>query len=144
VGEGEEIMTRPNGCFSHVTLGSNDMERSSRFYDAVLAPLGMTLLHRYEGEAYGYGRKGIDELGSPVWIVKPFDGRAAVPGNGVHIAFVSPNRHAVDQFHATALKLGGKDEGKPGLRPHYHEHYYAAYVRDPDGNKLQAVCHDPE
>jgi predicted lactoylglutathione lyase len=62
----------------------------------------------------------------------------------MHIAFIAPNRHAVDLFYSNALKHGGKDEGKPGLRPQYHAHYYAAYVRDPDGNKLQAVCHDPE
>ncbi len=138
------MTTRPNGCFSHVTLGSNDLKRSVGFYDAVLSPLGLTLLFPYEGEAYGYGRKGIDTQGAPVWILKPFDGRGAAPGNGMHIAFIAPNRHAVDLFYANALKHGGKDEGKPGLRPQYHAHYYAAYVRDPDGNKLQAVCHDPE
>jgi catechol 2,3-dioxygenase-like lactoylglutathione lyase family enzyme len=137
-------MARPNGCFSHVTLGSNDFERACRFYNAALAPLGMTLLYPYEGEAYGYGRKGVDDMTAPVWIVKPFDGRPAAAGNGVHVAFLAPSRYAVDQFYAAALKHGGTDEGKPGLRPHYHEHYYAAYVRDPDGNKLQAVCHDPE
>jgi catechol 2,3-dioxygenase-like lactoylglutathione lyase family enzyme len=137
-------MSLPNGCFSHVTLGSNDFARSRRFYDPVLATLGMTLLYPYEGEAYGYGRKNIDTQTAPVWILKPFNGAAATAGNGVHVAFLAPHRHAVDQFHAAALKHGGSDEGKPGLRPHYHEHYYAAYVRDPDGNKLQAVCHDPE
>jgi catechol 2,3-dioxygenase-like lactoylglutathione lyase family enzyme len=137
-------MARPNGCFSHVTLGANDFARACRFYDAVLAPLGLSLLYPYEGEAYGYGRKDVDLQGAPVWIVKPFDGRPAVPGNGVHVAFNAPNRKAVDQFYAAAMAEGGKDEGKPGLRPHYHANYYAAYVRDPDGNKLQAVCHDPE
>jgi catechol 2,3-dioxygenase-like lactoylglutathione lyase family enzyme len=137
-------MPHPNGCFSHVTLGCSDFPRALGFYDAVLAPLGLSLLFPYEGEAYGYGRKDVDIHGAPVWILKPFDGGKAVPGNGVHVAFSAPSRKAVDQFYAAAMARGGKDEGKPGLRPHYHEHYYAAYVRDPDGNKLQAVCHDAE
>ncbi|MFZ5789466.1 MAG: VOC family protein [Pseudomonadota bacterium] len=137
-------MTSANGCFSHVTLGSNDLPRSRTFYDAALAPLGLVRLRDDEGEAYGYGREGVDTDRLPVWILRPFDGRPAAPGNGVHIAFLAPSRKAVDAFHAAALRSGGTDEGKPGLRPHYHANYYAAYVRDPDGNKLQAVCHDPE
>ncbi|MFX8031943.1 VOC family protein, partial [Acinetobacter baumannii] len=78
--------------------------------------------------------------GPKLFIVRPFDGGAPAPGNGPHAALLAPNRAAVDAFHAAALANGGSCEGTPGLRPHYHAHYYAAYVRDPDGNKLQAVC----
>jgi catechol 2,3-dioxygenase-like lactoylglutathione lyase family enzyme len=76
--------------------------------------------------------------------MSPYNGETATVGNGVHVAFKADNRAAVDAFHAAALAAGGTDEGAPGLRPHYHEHYYGAYVRDPDGNKLQAVCHAAE
>jgi catechol 2,3-dioxygenase-like lactoylglutathione lyase family enzyme len=75
------------------------------------------------------------------WLLSPFDKATASPGNGNHVAFLAPNRAAVDAFHAAALDNGGSDEGAPGLRPHYHANYYGAYVRDPDGNKIQAVCH---
>jgi catechol 2,3-dioxygenase-like lactoylglutathione lyase family enzyme len=137
-------MATAASCFSHVTLGSNDLPRSRAFYDAALAPLGLVRLRDDGDEASGYGREGDEQERLPVWILKPFDGRPAVPGNGIHVAFLARSREAVDAFWAAAMKTGGSDEGKPGLRPHYHANYYAAYVRDPDGNKLQAVCHDPE
>lgn len=73
--------------------------------------------------------------------MKPFDDNPATAGNGAHIAFLATRRSAVDAFHAAAMANGGSDEGAPGPRPHYHDHYYGAYVRDPEGNKLQAVCH---
>ena len=73
-------------------------------------------------------------------MLPPFDGRPAERGNGWHCAFLAPSRAAVDAFHTAALGAGGSDEGAPGLRPQYTENYYGAYVRDPDGNKLQAVC----
>lgn len=125
--------------FSHVTLGTNNIEAALAYYDAVLAPLGHSRFYTAAG-AGAYGK----EDNSQFWIVSPFDGAAAGAGNGTHIAFLAPSRHAVDEFHKIALSLGGKDEGAPGLRPHYHPHYYGAYVRDPDGNKLQAVCHQLE
>ena len=128
--------------FSHITLGTNDINKAIAFYDSVLATLGME--RRYtelEHDFAGYGEKG----GKPqVFICKPFDGAEASHGNGTHVALLAPNRAAVDAFHVAALALGGSDEGKPGLRPQYHEHYYGAYVRDLDGNKLQACCHDHE
>ena len=74
----------------------------------------------------------------------PYDGNTATVGNGVHLAFKAENRAQGDAFHAVAMAAGGTDEGSPGLRPHYHEHYYGAYVRDLAGNKLQAVCHNAE
>lgn len=122
--------------FSHVTIGSSDPDKAAAFYDAVLATLGIAPFFKAPGLA-SYGTA----TGPKVFILKPFNGEAHVPGNGGHVAFLAPNRAAVDAFHAKALELGGSDEGAPGLRPHYHPNYYGAYVRDPEGNKLQAVCH---
>lgn len=126
---------------SHVTVGSNDLARAKGFYGAVMAALGYARVQ--EGEDYfAYA----ETAGAPAcfWVVPPFDGRPAERGNGWHCAFLAPSRAAVDAFHAAALAGGGSDEGAPGLRPQYSENYYGAYVRDPDGNKLQAVCYKPE
>lgn len=125
--------------FSHVTLGTNDFAAATAFYDAVFATLGIGRFYAKDGHA-GYGAP----RGDQTWIMHPFDGKPASVGNGTHIAFLAPDRAAVRAFHAAALAHGGSDEGAPGLRPRYHADYYAAYVRDPDGNKLQAVCHKPE
>ncbi len=126
--------------FSHLTIGSNDMSRAQAFYDAVLKTLGHEPLHVYEGEAVAYGKP--DDMA--IWVMVPLDGKPATVGNGITVGLLAPNRSAGDAFHAAALANGGSDEGAPGLRPHYHEHYYGAYVRDPDGNKLCAACHQPE
>ena len=127
--------------YSHVTVGTSDIERSIAFYDAVLAALGVPRYYRDE-EAAGYSS---GEDGAPgFWVVPPFNNKAMHPGNGVHTAFNAKTRSEVDAFYEAAMANGGSDEGAPGLRPQYHEHYYGAYVRDPDGNKLQAVCHLPE
>ena len=85
-----------------------------------------------------------DPMGQKTFIGPAFDGDPAVAGNGVHIAYHVADRATVDAFYETAMAHGGSDEGPPGLRPHYHPNYYGAYVRDPDGNKLQAVCHSPK
>jgi len=123
--------------FSHVTVGTNDFDHSIAFYDQVMATLGQSQLFSVDGAA-AYG----EDLKSPkTFVVYPFDKGKAAPGNGMHIAYLAPSWAAVDAFHAAALKMGGSSEGEPGLRPHYHPNYYGAYVRDPDGNKLQAVCH---
>lgn len=124
--------------FSHVTFGTNDLKRAGAFYDAVLGILGHRRgLERERFISYG------DGSGARFFVMNPFDGDPATTGNGVHAAFVADSRADVDAFHAAALAAGGTDEGAPGLRPHYHEDYYAAYVRDPDGNKIQAVCRKP-
>jgi catechol 2,3-dioxygenase-like lactoylglutathione lyase family enzyme len=122
--------------FSHITIGSNDLDQARRFYAPVMATLGLT-----EPFAIDHGFVYGDLTGPKLFIVPPFDGRSATNGNGTHVALLAASRAAVDAFHAAALANGGTDEGAPGLRPQYHLNYYGAYVRDPDGNKLQAVCH---
>ena len=126
--------------FSHLTIGSSDMDRSVRFYDAVLAPVGLVRLKSFRA-ASGYGPKDFAGINLPFWILRPHDRKAASAGNGVTVAFTVPSRAAVDAFHAAALANGGTDDGPPGLRTHYHPDYYGAYVRDPEGNKVCAVCH---
>lgn len=122
--------------FSHITLGTNDLESARRFYEPVMATLGIDQPFKLPATIV-FG----ELVGLKLFIISPFDGGEAKPGNGPHTAFLAPDRAAVDAFHAAALAHGGTDEGAPGLRPHYHANYYGAYVRDPDGNKLQAVCH---
>ncbi|MDF2232746.1 VOC family protein [Albimonas sp. CAU 1670] len=125
---------------SHITLGANDLERAGRFYDEVLGALGFARLPKPPGKPPAYENGGMPTI----YLYTPEDGRPATWGNGTHVAFVAPTRTAVHRFHAAALRLGGSCAGAPGPRPHYGEDYYAAYVRDPDGNKLQAVCYAPE
>ncbi|MDO8290000.1 MAG: VOC family protein [Parvibaculum sp.] len=122
--------------FSHVTIGSCDPDSAAAFYDAVLATLNIPVFFKAPNLA-SYGTA----TGPKVFILQPFNGADPVPSNGGHIAFLAQTRAQVDAFHAKALELGGSDEGPPGLRAHYHPNYYGAYVRDPEGNKLQAVCH---
>jgi catechol 2,3-dioxygenase-like lactoylglutathione lyase family enzyme len=124
--------------FSHITIGSNDIQRARRFYDGIAGALGL-VRHADHAEATAYGRPD----GRPqLWIVRPLDKKAATAGNGITIGLEATNRTAVDAAYAAALAAGGADEGRPGLRPHYHPNYYGAYVRDPDGNKVCIVCHE--
>lgn len=120
----------------YITLGTNDLPRALRFYDAALAPLGITRRVTLETEA-GYATA--DDSRCRLWITVPFDGNPATIGNGSMPALTAPTRAAVDAFHAAGLANGGRDEGQHGLRPH-GPHFYACYLRDPDGNKLSAVC----
>jgi catechol 2,3-dioxygenase-like lactoylglutathione lyase family enzyme len=128
----------------YVTLGSNDVARSQIFYDAALAPLGVvrTVTEGHE-IAYASAPSAGETPVNLLWIVKPYLALPATWANGTMVALTAPSRKAVDAFHAAALMAGGTDEGAPGLRP-YSAHFYAAYVRDPDGNKLSAVCQTPE
>ena len=122
--------------FSHITLGTNNLDRARRFYEPVMATLGIDQPFKLPATLM-FG----ELAGLKLFVVSPADGGEAKPGKGQHTAFLAPDRAAVDAFHAAALAHGGTDEGAPGLRPQYHANYYGAYVRDPDGNKLQAVCH---
>lgn len=121
--------------FLYLTLGTNDLARAARFYDAALAPLGLVRRAIEETEV-GYGLPS--DRRARLWVTLPFDGKPATVGNGSMPALVAPSQDAVRAFHAAALDHGGRDEGTPGLRP-YGTAFYAAYVRDPDGNKLSAV-----
>jgi catechol 2,3-dioxygenase-like lactoylglutathione lyase family enzyme len=121
--------------FNHVSVGTRDLERAGRFYDAALGALGY---RRTMSESFGCAW-GVEW--PEFWATLPEDGDAGA-GNGVHVAFIAASREAVDAFHAAALAEGGSDAGAPGLRD-YTPNYYAAFVRDPDGNKLEAV-HLPE
>ncbi len=125
--------------FSHVTVGANDIARAKAFYEAVTKPLGL-VKHADFAEAAGYGLPGSRPQ---LWIVRPLDKQAATAGNGITVGLEADSRPAVDAAFAAAIAAGGRDEGKPGLRAHYHPNYYGAYVRDPDGNKVCIVCHKP-
>ena len=119
----------------HVGFAVSDYARSKAFYQKALAPLGLALLLEPAGQAAGFGRDGkpffwIEAQGEPV------RGR-------LHVAFVIDDRATVDAFHAAALEAGGTDNGSPGVRALYHPHYYGAYVFDPDGHNIEAVCHSP-
>lgn len=122
-------------AFLYLTLGTNDLTRASRFYDATLAPLGLVRRATKETEV-GYAHP--TDRRARLWITLPFDGMPATVGNGSMPALVAPSRDAVQAFYKAALLTGGSDEGSPGLRP-YAPGFYAAFVRDPDGNKLSAV-----
>ena len=121
-------------AISHVSLGTNDYPRAKAFYDAVLATLNMRCVFDMPGGA-GYGRE-MPEF----WIQHPHDGGRASVGNGVHVCFSANTQQEVHAFHAKALEMGGQDDGAPGFRPEYTPEYYAAFVRDPDGNKIEALC----
>jgi catechol 2,3-dioxygenase-like lactoylglutathione lyase family enzyme len=140
------LTTQPEShpMFTYVCLGSKHLQRSARFYDATLAPLG---IHRCGGAASdsgdmlgwgSYEEDGQRELA--LWLCQPFDGAPASAGNGCMVALLASSWAQVDAFYTQALLHGGSDEGMPGLRPHYGRDFYAAYVRDPDGNKLAVIC----
>jgi catechol 2,3-dioxygenase-like lactoylglutathione lyase family enzyme len=130
---------------TYVYYGTNDLERAIRFYDAALAPLDMrrcvTGDPDWDRISAGWGTYqdgGARELA--FWIGIPFNQQPAIAGNGSMVAFRARGWRQVDDFHSAALANGGSCEGPPGLRLHYSPDFYVAYVRDPDGNKLAAVC----
>jgi catechol 2,3-dioxygenase-like lactoylglutathione lyase family enzyme len=125
--------------FSYVCIGSNDMDRAIRFYDAVMAPLGHL---RCDTDPKGQNATwGLDDPGPHLWVTLPFDGAAPHPGNGTMFSLLAASRAQVDAVYTAALTLGAACEGPPGPRPQYGAHFYAAYLRDPDGNKFNAVCY---
>ena len=119
----------------YVTLGTNDRERSARFYDALLGELGIGRMMETE-QFIAWGREGATGLG----ITRPFDDQPASVGNGVMVALEAMDEAQVQRLHAIALAHGGSDEGAPGLR---YEGFYVGYFRDPDGNKLNAFVMGP-
>ena len=126
----------------HISIGVHDLARSRAFYDAVLAPLGYRRMFDVE-DASGYGRSEphpLKEQALQFWIAR----NGAGPAFNGHLCFKAPYRGAVDAFHAAALAAGGHDNGKPGLRPEYHANYYAAFIIDPDGYRVEAVRHQPD
>jgi catechol 2,3-dioxygenase-like lactoylglutathione lyase family enzyme len=137
-------MPRPTGdtILDHIEFAVADAERSRRFYEEALRPFGMSIIIRVGpertrtgGTRYGLGRDGYPR----VWF---HDGEA--PGSPMHLALATADRRVVDAFHAAALAAGGTDNGAPGIRERYHPNYYAAFVLDPDGNNIEAVCQAPD
>jgi catechol 2,3-dioxygenase-like lactoylglutathione lyase family enzyme len=131
---------RGGTVFDHISIGVADLERSAAFYDAALAAFGYVRLF-VNARAVCYGPEGF--TGEPPFAVLHDKSRARLPGPGFHIAFAATSREAVDRFHAAALAAGGTDDGPPGIRENYNPGYYAAFVRDPDGHRLEAVLHEP-
>ena len=128
--------------FSHIFLGVSDFERALAFYNPVMAALGIQprFCDRARPGAGWQSHPGP----RPLFLIgKPFDRQPHEPGNGQMVAFLAERQALVDQAFAVALANGGTSEGAPGLRPEYHAHYYGAYFRDPEGNKLCVACHSP-
>ena len=126
--------------FDHLGYAVSDLEKSKNFYVSTLMPLGISIIMELTpemtgGTYHGYGM-GVDR--PAFWI-----GAGPKAASGVHLAFAAKSRKDVDAFYVAAMAAGGTDNGKPGLRPHYHEHYYGAFVIDPDGHNIEAVCHVP-
>jgi len=119
---------------NHVSIGVRDIARTRRFYDAALAPLGYKCLSESPG-SLGYGSDAV-----VLWIGEAEHPVAADPKSGLHFCFDAPTRKSVDAFHKAALEAGGRDNGKPALRADYGPKYYAAFVVDPDGYRLEAYC----
>jgi catechol 2,3-dioxygenase-like lactoylglutathione lyase family enzyme len=132
----------------HLGLPVSDLARATEFYRTALAPLGYGVVMQVSAEQTGHG--GAVGFGAPGKAAEFQSGKPSFwIGEGerlashIHVAFVAPSRVAVDAFYRAALAAGGKDNGLPGLRPHYHANYYGAFVLDLDGNNVEAVCHAP-
>ncbi len=121
---------------SHVSVGTDDFARATRFYDAVLSTIGCRRIMEH-GDAVAYGRAYPE-----FWVQQPLDKAPASVGNGTHVGFYARSRAEVDEFHRAALAAGAVDDGAPGPRPEYGEPYYGCFVRDPDGHKIEAAFWD--
>ncbi|MFN3746541.1 MAG: VOC family protein [Hyphomicrobiaceae bacterium] len=119
---------------NHISIGSADLAKARKFYDAALKPLGYACLSKDDASA-GYGK---DE--ARFWVLRSAKPVAQNPESGLHLCFDAPTRKSVDAFYKAALAAGGKDNGKPGVRENYGPDYYAAFVIDPDGHRLEAYC----
>ena len=118
----------------HISIAVRNLKSAEAFYTALLAPLGMIKLREWPDAAVGYGKKYPE-----FWINKRAGMDAVASESGVHICLRAPDSASVDAFHAAALASGGTSDGTPGLRQKYHGNYYAAFIRDPDGNRIEAV-----
>jgi catechol 2,3-dioxygenase-like lactoylglutathione lyase family enzyme len=123
----------------HVSVAVGDLINGESFYAAVLAPLGFSKLREWPGATIGFGKKYPE-----FWINKREAMERVAENSGVHICLRARDTAAVDAFHAAALEAGGVSDGAPGLRPHYHATYYAAFIRDPDGNRIEALTFVPQ
>lgn len=125
----------------HMGIAASDFDASRRFYEKALAPLGIGLVMEVTPEqSGGYHGLGLGKQGKPFFWV----GNGGPKGAGIHIAFTADARAQVDAFYDAALAAGGRDNGAPGIRAYYHPNYYGAFVLDPDGINVEAVCHLPE
>lgn len=126
--------------FSHITVGTNDLNKAAAFYDALLAPLGL-LRRTVAPDGAPAAACWAAPSGAPprFYVYSPFDGLPANPGNGCMVAFLAPSPDVVDVAYLAGMSNGGRDEGAPGHRPRYGIGYYGAYLRDPDGNKVHVV-----
>ena len=126
----------------HVNIGVSDIERSTHFYAAALAPLGLRMIFEFPAEQTASRERirgfGLEQDRPVFWLID-----RQRPGSDIHLAFQASTRAEVDAFHAAALRAGGRDNGTAGLRP-YHPNYYGAFVHDPDGFNIEAVCHGAE
>jgi lactoylglutathione lyase len=128
--------------FSHTFVGVSDFDRALAFYNPLMAALGIAPRFCERGRPWAGWQSTPGPR--PLFLIgKPFNQQDPQPGNGQMLAFLAETRATVDLAYAVALEFGGTSEGAPGLRPEYHEHYYGAYFRDPDGNKLCVACHSP-
>jgi catechol 2,3-dioxygenase-like lactoylglutathione lyase family enzyme len=129
--------------FSHIFVGITDFDRALAFYEPLMRVLGIQ--PRFCERDRPWAGWQSQPVARPLFVIaRPHNGQAPTPGNGTMVAFLAATRLMVRQAHEVALQNGGTSEGQPGLRPEYHAHYYGAYFRDPDGNKLCVACHEPE
>jgi catechol 2,3-dioxygenase-like lactoylglutathione lyase family enzyme len=123
----------------HTSIAVRDLKKGEAFYAALLAPLGLAKLREWPDAAIGFGKKYPE-----FWINRRAGMDRVADDSGVHICLRAPSAEAVDAFYAAALAAGGTSDGGPGVRPEYHQTYYAAFIRDPDGNRIEAVTFLPE
>lgn len=129
-------MSASPSILSHVSIGTNNLERAIAFYDAVLPTVGCQKLEQYPS-AVAYGKQYPE-----FWVQSPFDKQPASTGNGYHVAFIAASKERVHAFYEAAIAAGATGEGEPGPRPEYGDPYYGCYVRDLDGHKIEAAFWD--
>jgi catechol 2,3-dioxygenase-like lactoylglutathione lyase family enzyme len=131
---GRQVLEKRANVFNHISIGVRSLPKSKKFYDAVLGAIGYTCLSEDEG-SLGYGKKQVR-----LWILRVEKPAPRNPKSGLHFCFDAATRGSVVKFHAAGLAQGGKDNGKPGLRQDYAPDYFAAYLVDPDGYRVEACC----